>query len=588
MSMTNADANTNSNEGGDWHRRRFIGHQRFISLSHSNSSVLTTPFLVLLGLLLLAVAIQFSIVFTWFHNRHDENVLVLGISKIGSEGKLPQMRRVKNADVLHNEQQQEPQLLKYAGIIPNVSNTSAAADSVGKHNKHLMKHEEDVSSSIHHNTTVAAEDVNTHNTKSTPKILNAVIHIGPYKTATTSIQTYSGRLYQNLAQDGYEMPWKHLQLQLKKLGKDATKRKIPEWWCKQMYFALCFYQSVPTHRMKKESAEECNRELFNAGVEISQKNHNSLLVSAEQFSNVEIEGVEKLHEYLSNRWDNVTIVAAYRRYYEWIVSFYNERQKDVIFNDAISANKTDRLLPSLYHELRFNSVFNEEIRHKYTLSAVSRYQMYFENVVVMNYHDKSKSILERFYCDVLPGAIETCRKLKSIKVSKSINTSHSRVYEELAYAAHRRGMINIKEKLNAKSVVESRRQHNIKKKSNAELVQESICQHQEKILNLTSYDFPRKCLPDDILNEIWSTSLEAEKKFGGDEVDESTMKDEFDKYSKTSFCELDLDAILHSPLWVKFFQDQNQKLQVGGSMRHKILYDTDWHGGNLPPSVARS
>jgi len=569
MSMTNADANTNSNEEGHWHRRRFIGHQRFISLSHSNDSVLTTPFLVLLGLLLLAVAIQFSLVFTWFHNRHEENVLVLplGISKIGSEGKLPQMRGVKNAAVLHNVQQQFPQLLKYGGIIPNVSNTSAAADSAGKHNKHLMKHEEDVLSSIYHNTTVsvAAEDDNTH-TKSTPKTLNAVIHIGPYKTATTAIQTYSDKLDQNLAQDGYEMPWKHLQLQLK-LGKDATQkknidRKIPSWWCKQVFFALCFFQSVPTHRMKKESAEGCKRELLNAGVEISQKNHNSLLVSAEQFSNVEIEGVEKLHEYLSNRWDNVTIVAAYRRYYEWIVSFYNERQKDVIFNDAISANKTDRLLPSLYHELRFNSVFNEEIRHKYTLSAVPRYQMYFENVVVMNYHDKSKSILERFYCDVLPGAIETCRKLKSIKVSKSINTSHSRVYEELAYAAHRRGMINIKEKLNAKSAEESRRQHNVKKKSNAKLVEESISQHQEKTLNLTSYDFPRKCLPDNILNEIWSTSLEAEKKFGGDEVDESTMKDEFDKYSKTSFCELDLDAILHSPLWVKFFQDQNQKLQA--------------------------
>eukprot|EP00984_Skeletonema_dohrnii_P033436 scaffold30069_cov78-Skeletonema_dohrnii-CCMP3373.AAC.1 len=501
MSMTNADANTNSNKGGHCHRRRFIGYQRFISLSHSNDSVLTTPFLVLLGLLLLAVAIQFSIVFTWFHNRHEENVLVLGISKIGSEGKLPQMRLIKNAAVLHNEPQQFPQLLKYGRIIQNVSNTSAAADSIGKHNKHLMKHEEDVSSSIHHNTIVAAEDDNTHNTKSTPKTLNAVIHIGPYKTATTAIQTYSGRLYQNLAQDGYEMPWKHLQLQLK-LGKDATQgknidRKIPSWWCKQMYFALCFYQSVPTHRMKKESAEECNRELFNAGVEISQKNHNSLLVSAEQFSNVEIEGVEKLHQYLSNRWDNVTLRVS-------------------------TANKTDRLLPSLYHELRFNSVFNEEIRHKYTLSSVARYQTHFENVAVMNYHDKSKSILERFYCDVLPGAIETCRKLKSIKKSKSINTSHSRVYEELAYAAHRRGMINIKEKLNAKkSVEESRRQHNIKqkvkKKSNAEVVEELIRQHQEKTLNLTNYDFPRKCLPDYILNEIWSTSLESEKKFGGDE-----------------------------------------------------------------------
>jgi hypothetical protein len=160
----------------------------------------------------------------------------------------------------------------------------------------------------------------------------------------------------------------------------------------------------------------------------------------------------------------------------------------------------------------------------------------------MNYHDNSKSLLERFYCDVVPNAHNTCRRLKTMKeTNKKINTSHNRIYEELAYAAHRRGMINIQSKQKAK------------------LAEVLMHQHQEKTLNLTSDDFPRRCLPEDILQDIWSTTFEAEKEFGG-EVDDS-MKDEFEKYSKTSFCEVDLDAVLDSSLWVEFLMGFQVELE---------------------------
>ena len=589
---------TNANAG----RRRFASQTR---TKNDNDSILNAkPFLVLLGLLVLALVIQFSIVFAWFHRSHHheyhQHQDVVGITRRRrrSEEKIIQYARVitpevkNDAAARHHEEiitkvnnaaaaaadsaadsdeQQKSPSLRQGDIIPKIKiHNVKNVVSTHEHHSLLLEQEKDVSSkSDDHNnntnsssvrapkltSTEAAADrgalrprrqnknylyyeVNDH-TNATPEVLNAVIHIGPYKTVTTAIQQYSHKLVKELAQDGYEMPWSHLQMKIRDKHGLTTHLKgktVPGWWCQQTVFATCFFQNVPTNRMMLESPAMCEPEILDAAAEIAQQNKNSLFVSAEQFSNTEIEGVEALEEFLSNRWNNVTIVATYRRYFEWIVSFYNERWKGVQLYDASHANKTDRLFPSLYHELHFNHNFNNEIQHKYTLAAVARFKKHFRNVVVMNYHDESNSLLNRFYCDVIPNAHNTCQKLKNTKMTK-FNTSHNRIYEELAYAAHRRGMFNIKSKQKAKS---------------AEVL---IHQHQEKTLNLTIDDFPRKCLPKDILEDIWTTSLEAEKEFGGGEVDEYSMKDAFDKYRKTSFCEVDLDAILQSPHWVEFFAD---------------------------------
>lgn len=512
----------------------------------------TKPFIILLMLLLVALIIQFSIVITWFHrqqsrleghrNLEDVDVLLYGNPSL----KITAVDKKNSSSVVINAAAGDTKT--------SVAATAAKGSSIGKPHVLPLRKQLPASKAKQQSFAVAKQNtpkvvwqkaiwykVNDH-ASHPPETLNAVIHIGPYKTATTAIQEYSHKLIKELAQDNYEMPWSHLQKKI--TDQNLTKLKTERWWHKQIVFGCCFYQSVPTTRTSAaENAGLCNREILNAGIEIAEQNKNSILVSAEQFANSEEEGVEALRDYLSNRWNNVTIVAAYRRYYEWVVSFYHERQKGFTLYETAKANKTDRLFPSLYHELYFNTNFTEEIKHKYSLPTIARFKKYFRNVVVMNYHDKSKSLVERFYCDVVPNATTTCRKLKMMKISNKINTSQQRVYELLAYAAHRRGLINIQSK------------------KNAVLAVKMIQLHQNRTLNLTSDDFPRKYVSQDILNDIWDISLQAEREFVG--VDDSaveSLKDKFDKISKTNYCEVDLDAILESTLWVKFFMDLNVAL----------------------------
>ena len=41
-------------------------------------------------------------------------------------------------------------------------------------------------------------------------VLHAVLHIGPHKTGTTTIQEISRQLVGTIVQDGYDMPWNHM------------------------------------------------------------------------------------------------------------------------------------------------------------------------------------------------------------------------------------------------------------------------------------------------------------------------------------------------------------------------------------------
>lgn len=57
------------------------------------------------------------------------------------------------------------------------------------------------------------------------KARNAVIHIGPHKTGTTTIQTLSIKLREALAKDGYEMPWSYLDARIEASEKEGSQGK---------------------------------------------------------------------------------------------------------------------------------------------------------------------------------------------------------------------------------------------------------------------------------------------------------------------------------------------------------------------------
>jgi hypothetical protein len=235
--------------------------------------------------------------FVWFdrghYEVHDALVIEFNIPVVNNAAAV--------VAAVDSRSQQKSSLLRHGDIIPKMNNMDFFNEKFDNH--YLLKHEGDVSSSSGHNTNrtavlaavkanaVAVEpDPPRHGpskekrhqilarrqhfldyevNKNKNEVLNAVIHIGPYKTATTAIQTYSSKLVKLLAQDGYEMPWSFLKKEISKGNGNRYKIKnVASWWCKQLMFATCFFQNVPTNRMREESADMCEPDIYDAGIEL--------------------------------------------------------------------------------------------------------------------------------------------------------------------------------------------------------------------------------------------------------------------------------------------------------------------------------
>ena len=97
-------------------------------------------------------------------------------------------------------------------------------------------------------------------------VLHAVLHIGPHKTGTTTIQEISRQLVGTIVQDGYDMPWNHMD--------DKTHLRIIQ---NQVQFATCFLDVSRTY--------PCSKELLQSAHDIAKQNH-SLLISSETFSSI--------------------------------------------------------------------------------------------------------------------------------------------------------------------------------------------------------------------------------------------------------------------------------------------------------------
>lgn len=72
--------------------------------------------------------------------------------------------------------------------------------------------------------------------------------------------------------------------------------------------------------------------------------------------------------------------------------------------------------------------------------------------------------------------------------------------------------------------------------------------------NMTSNDFKKKCLPSDILQEVWEISLKNEAGLFPGRVADNEMRDEFAKAAKSTLCTIDVDKTLKEEEWKSFFQ----------------------------------
>ena len=353
---------------------------------------------------------------------------------------------------------------------------------------------------------------------STRTTTRAVIHMGPHKTGTTSIQTAAGEHLKQLHQDGFDAV-----CAFEKKRNKCTR-----------HFSSCF--------LPPESAEamtyKCNDKYLLDGSTIA-RNKRNLFVSAEDFSAIGLsgsDGVEKLHGYLS-QWDDVTIVVYYRHFFSYLGSKYNQRMK----NKSIKRG--------WYKTIQDFVDQNNDSR--YTLQLVKRLERKFDNIVVVNMHEMSP--VESFFCHTHLSFFKNMCEAVCSEEELQMNSSEKLHHIHLLASAVEAGLLS-------------------KEKASKLSVQQSVQSKVREIESSTGVEMKLKCLSPQTLHEIWRKSLiykrtlfpttsgvanltSSSEKYG-DELtkDEKHMKSEFELAAKSSLCMVDVDEALSQADWKIFFK----------------------------------
>ena len=349
----------------------------------------------------------------------------------------------------------------------------------------------------------------------------AVIHMGPHKTGTTTIQEQSSTYQDKLKLDGYEMPWKLVE---ETIGVEGNPN--------QKHFSSCFmFPDAP----ERTSERKCDPELLLEGLDIGHHRRHHLLVSAETFSMVDTERLYLLQDYTSN-WNEVVIIIYYRRFHDWVGSSYNEDYKHRTFTNShmhMWGNDINEIIDHYVSDPRANA--------RYTLGLVARINEVFDNVVVVDMLDENfKGPDESFFCHALPYATNTCEAIRAETRTKHTNKRKSLDYGDLAYGAMKLGLITIQSDEDMKQVTRD------------------VKHHQEETLNLTSSDYKKKCPSKDIMDMIWETSLRSEMEFFPGNINGTSTTDDlrssFEIAALSTLCQVDVDATLEEQVWVEFFE----------------------------------
>jgi len=361
---------------------------------------------------------------------------------------------------------------------------------------------------------------NVFDRSSSLKQSRAVVHMGVYKTGSTTIQRLSAQLVEYLTKDEYEMPWALLST--------AEQQKLLNMTASQVHFATCFIAPQSGPRL----AYPCVPELLLSGLEVAKRNRN-LFVSAETFALIEGNGLKLLSTYLS-RWERTTIIVYYRRYYDWLLSAHNQMSKESKRGPPLD------LVEFINSRLR-----DEKVSRSYTTSLVARLKEYFTDIVVVNFHDTETPLYETFYCDAMPKAYHTCQALHNLSSTQIVtNPSVPLVYKELVFGAMDLGLFYLDELAN----------------SNVESIIASTRDYHSHSLHANEDLLHRTCLSPESLQLLLNTSIQLELAVSSWTSSKTlpaigTLTSDFDgKVNSGAFCKLNVNKTLAQTEWKSFFQ----------------------------------
>lgn len=347
-----------------------------------------------------------------------------------------------------------------------------------------------------------------------------VLHVGPHKTGTTSIQA---SLHANpaLRDDSYVFIGKYSPYDRAK-----SRQSRPLIQFRRLFAAFRVRNSKEFFKILRERLKD---------IPI----HNNVICSAEEFS-LMLHAVDQdgtpfftlLKEELKD-W-NIHVVVGYRRHFEWIVSLYNQKQREKsIKNKRKKVDYGESLVESLVDWYRSSDSFLSQFQND-CLHVYQQMQRHFDNVSILNFHS---DFLTSLYCVVLPNASRACEWYKNQIESSKLTMEHANPSVPWL------GPMSIATKAQWRGI-------HVKK--------EDIIEFAAR----TNYTFPVQCLEPQEQQNILNKSFDFEKavvpEFFKSPMGKAELRKEFEKaVLANKFCSVDSARVFQDERWVHFFRRKN-------------------------------
>jgi hypothetical protein len=385
--------------------------------------------------------------------------------------------------------------------------------------------------------------------------LTAVIHIGPMKTGSSAIQESLGDVVPEIETiDHYE---------------DAGFAM--DDGIEAYHMIGCFRSDAVPYTGGPYFEISCHPDALNQVRRVADRNHN-LIITAEYLTDPKTD-LKALKQFLQP-WSHHKIVAYYRRYYDWLLSFHNQvnKQRSPVDRKSVTEFVTNESKRSFFW------------KSMYLIESVNRYAEYFNDIEIINIYDiPDKDVRRAFYCDALPHAEASCQKFMKYLVTTEEaaieaqrvaavaasnnetmphhlveNPSVALVYSELAYYAKEMNLWH--ETTTSPNNLGMNNKHPV---LNEKYVTQLAQQYQEVKLNKTSYDFGNAlvCPEPEVFDWFLQKSLDVEKQLfptyyyrqGRDEI-----MAHFHSIRHTKMCHVNATIVLQSsPEWRDFFMSLN-------------------------------
>lgn len=425
-----------------------------------------------------------------------------------------------------------------------------------------------------------------------------ILHVGPHKTGSTSLQCTLEKIRDQLEKDNIAYIGRP---ECANAGISIDKEKRAE-------FKLFENALVTGYQCHKELNEEdinvtksCWTEFVNR-LKFYKKSGKNIVFSDEAMSH-RIVGIDGYRPSIEYPWKTlqstlegmgwfVDILIVHRPLYDYIPSVYEEQfkpghNKALLarwFNDEKNEghcpSHSGRKIPRPYDmktkEITIGRLLSPGQNLSPTpLQVYETFQSHGFNVILVDMllsmfdGDREINFIEHIICNIIPGSKHTCNALKDyLETTKNkMNPSVSLNYDFLAVEACQRGLLN--------GTLFSRNE-----------AREIIKSHQEVELGHDANDFPLICPDDQILKEILRIDIRNEERICntyGSLCDWDQKKayheNQFWKIvnSKKQFCEVDAKAVISDPHWIRFFSDLNNKREKERNFARTLCHDCHYN-----------